>query len=89
MVKRYYSPFCRIYHIITAELLDISKDIALQIAFKAINNSAGPNSLIPILLVFGAYLCIVKSNTPNPTVIQQAAALKKAMEEVKKLKTKC
>ena len=62
--------------------------MALQIVFKVINNSAGPNSLIPTLLVFGAYLYIVKSNIPNPIVIKWAAALKKAIEEVKKLKTK-
>jgi hypothetical protein len=55
-------------------------------AFKAINNSAGPNSLIPTLLVFKAYPYIVKSDTPNPTVVKRAAALKKAIEEVKKLK---
>ena len=58
-------------------------------AFKAINNSAGPNSLIPTLLVFRAYLCIVKSDIPNLTIIKRAVALKKAMEEVKKLKAKC
>ena len=57
-------------------------------AFKVINNFIGPNSLIPTLLVFRAYLYIIKSNTPNPTVIKRAAALKKAIEEVKKLKTK-
>ena len=56
--------------------------------FKAINDSAGFDGLIPTLLVFGAYLCIIKSNAPNFTVIQQAAALKKAMEEVKKLRAK-
>ena len=39
-------------------------------AFKAINNFTGPNSLISTLLVFKAYLCIVKSNTPNPTVVK-------------------
>ena len=55
-------------------------------AFKAINNFTGPNSLIPTLLVFRAYLRIVKSNIPNPTVIKWAPALKKAIEEVKKLK---
>ena len=87
MVKRYYSPLCYIYHIITAELPDISKDIALQIAFKAINNFTGPNSLIPTLLVFRAYLYIIKSNAPNFMVIKRAAALKKAIKEVKKLKT--
>ena len=69
MVECYYSPLRHIYHIIIVELLDISKDIVLQIAFKAINDSAGPNSLTPTLLVFGAYLYIVESNAPNPTVI--------------------
>ena len=69
MVECYYSPLRRIYHIITAELLDINKDIALQMAFKVINNSAGPDGLIPTLLVFRAYPRIVKSNAPNPTVV--------------------
>ena len=57
-------------------------------AFKAINNSIGPNSLIPTLLVLRTYLYIVESNTLNLIVIKQAAVLKKAIEEVKKLKTK-
>jgi hypothetical protein len=55
-------------------------------AFKAINDSIGPNSLIPTLLVFGAYLCIVESNAPNFMVVKRAVALKKAIEEVKKLR---
>ena len=38
-------------------------------AFKVINDSAGPNGLIPTLLVFGAYPYMVESNTPNPTVL--------------------
>ena len=88
MVKCYYSPLRRIYYIIIAELPDIGKNIALQMAFKVINDFIGPNSFIPILLVFGAYPRIVKSDTPNPTVIKRAAAFKKAMEEVKKLKAK-
>jgi hypothetical protein len=58
-------------------------------AFKAMDDSAGPNSFIPTLLVFRTYLYIVKSNIPNPTVIKRAAALKKAIKEVKKLKAEC
>ena len=58
-------------------------------AFKAINNFIGLNSLIPTLLVFKAYLCIVESDVPNPIIIKWVAALKKAMEEVKKLRTEC
>jgi len=38
-------------------------------AFKVINNSAGPNSLIPTLLVFRAYPYMVESDAPNPIVI--------------------
>ena len=58
-------------------------------AFKAINNSIGPNSLIPTLLVFRAYLYIVKSNIPNFIVVKRVVALKKAIEEVKKFRTEC
>ena len=57
-------------------------------AFKAINDFIGPNSLISTLLVFRAYLYIIEFNTPNFIVIKRAVALKKAIEEVKKLKTK-
>jgi hypothetical protein len=53
-------------------------------AFKAINDFIGLNSLIFTLLVFRAYLYIIKSNIPNPIVIKQVAALKKAIKEVKK-----
>jgi hypothetical protein len=55
-------------------------------AFKAINDFIGPNSLILTLLVFRAYPYIVKSNIPNPIVVKRVVALKKAIEEVKKLK---
>ena len=70
IIKRYYSPLRRIYHIIITELLDISKDMALQMVFKVINDFVGPNGLIPTLLVFGAYLYIVEFNIPNFTVIK-------------------
>jgi len=38
-------------------------------AFKAINNSASPKGLVPILLVFRAYPQIVKSDILSPIVI--------------------
>ena len=37
-------------------------------AFKAINDLAGPNSLIPILLVFRAYPRIIKLDILSPIV---------------------
>jgi hypothetical protein len=52
IVERYHGPVRRAYQIITAEVRDIGKDMALQMAFKAINDSAGPDGLIPALLVY-------------------------------------
>ena len=44
-----------IYKIISLKLKGVNKELTLQIAVKAVNNFAGSNGLIPILLVFGAY----------------------------------
>jgi hypothetical protein len=54
-------------------------------AFKAINNSAGLNSLVLTLLVFRAYPKIIESDTPSSTVAQRAITIKKAMAEIYKL----
>jgi len=54
-VERYYAPLYYIYKIISLELEGASKELTLQIAIKAINNSTSPDRLMPILLVFGAY----------------------------------
>ena len=48
-------PLYYVYEIISSELKGASKELTLQIAVKAINNSASPNRLIPILLVFSTY----------------------------------
>jgi hypothetical protein len=56
-------------------------------AFKAINNTVGPNGLVPTLLVFGAYPRMVESDAPNPTLTQRANAIKKAMAEIAKLRS--
>ena len=45
----------RVYKIISLELKGVSKELTLQIAVKAVNNFAGLDRLIPILLVFSAY----------------------------------
>ena len=48
-------PLRRVYKIISSELKGANKELTLQIAVKAINNSTSLDGLIPILLVFGAY----------------------------------
>jgi len=54
-VKRYHAPLRRVYKIISLELEDASEELTLQMAVKAINDSASPDGLVPILLVFSAY----------------------------------
>ena len=54
-VERYYALLRRVYKIISLELEDISKELTLQIAVKAINDSTSLNRLIPMLLVFSTY----------------------------------
>jgi len=46
----------RAYKIISLELEGASEELILQMAVKAINNSVGPDGLVPMLLVFNAYL---------------------------------
>ena len=60
----------------------------MQIAVKAINDTASPNGLVPTLLVYGAYLRISKLDPPAPSVMDRAAAIRKAMAEIVKLRAK-
>jgi len=62
IIKRYYKLICQAYSIITTKILNISKDIALQIAFKAINNIVRLNKIILILLIYNIYSQITKYN---------------------------
>ena len=49
-------PLCCVYKIISLKLKSASKKLTLQIAVKAVNDFASLDRLIPILLVFDAYL---------------------------------
>jgi hypothetical protein len=51
-----------------AEIKGINKDIALQIAFKVINDTAGLDGIVLILLVYGALPRISEYNPLSPLV---------------------
>ena len=57
-------------------------------AFKAINNTIGPDRLIPILLIYSAYPRITKYNPPSPITTQRAIAIYKAIAKLQKIKAK-
>jgi hypothetical protein len=51
-------------------------------AFKAINNTAGLNGLVLILLVYGAYPRITEHDPPSLFIAQRALVIKKAIVEI-------
>jgi hypothetical protein len=55
-------------------------------AVKAVNDTAGPNSLVFTLLVFGAYSRISTLDPLAPTITQQATAVCKVMAEIAKIR---
>ena len=60
----------RVYQVIAEDLKDESvlKHILLQMTVKAVNDTAGPDSLILTLLVYGTYPCITNLDPPTPTI---------------------
>jgi len=54
----------------------------LQIAVKVINNSAGPDSIVPTLLVFSAYLQLTKIDPLSPLVTKRVEAIYAVTKEV-------
>jgi hypothetical protein len=80
-IKRAYGPLRRTFNILRAELnSSTDNEDILQIAVKALNNTAGPNSLILTLLVFGTYPRINADSPPSPDIVQRAEAVRKAIK---------
>jgi hypothetical protein len=91
LVKCYHKPLRQAYEIIDDEFKDnsngsIPKVLILQMAVKAVNDTAGYDGLVPTLLVFGAYPQMSELSPPAPTISQWAIVIKKAMKEVNKLR---
>jgi hypothetical protein len=57
-------------------------------AIKAVNNTAGPNSLVPTLLVFSTYPQMTTTDTLSLTVIKRGKAITKAIKQIAELHTK-
>ena len=55
-------------------------------AVKAINDTAGPDGLVPTLLVYGAYPRMSNLDPPAPSIMERATAIRKAMAEIVKLR---
>jgi hypothetical protein len=78
----------RAYDILIKELLDIDKNILLQIAIKTINDTISPNELILTLLVWGVYLKINRDLVLVLLVKKRNAIYRYTKIELEKMKTK-
>jgi hypothetical protein len=84
--KRYHAPLCRAWDILHVELAGTMSDEAiLQMAVKAINNTAGPDGLVPTLLVFGAYPHMTTESPPSPSMVKRSEAIQKATKALRKI----
>jgi hypothetical protein len=68
LVERAHLALRRAYQIITDKCKDIHKELALQMAIKAINDTTSPNRLVPTLLVYRAYPRISNLDPPAPSI---------------------
>ncbi len=84
IVERYHAVLHRAYLIIIDKGIT-QKETAFQIAVKSVNDIASPNGLVSTLLVFAVYLRMHSMDPATPTIIQRAAAIEKAMREVRKI----
>ena len=82
IVEHYHGPLRQVYSIITTKISRIEPDLVFQMSFKAINNSVGPNGLVPTLLVFGAYPIMTELDALSLSITQHAMAMKKAIDEI-------
>jgi hypothetical protein len=74
--ERYYAPLRRAWDILHVELAGTMSDEAiLQMAAKAVNDTVGPDGLIPTLLVFGAYPRMTTESPQSPTMIKRSEAI--------------
>ncbi|KAK1907590.1 hypothetical protein P3342_005917 [Pyrenophora teres f. teres] len=84
--ERYHAPLRRAWDILHDELQDdMSDEAILQMAVKAVNDTAGPDGLVPTLLVFGAYPRMTTESPPAPSMVRRSEAIQKATKALRKL----
>jgi hypothetical protein len=85
-IERAHGPLRRAYEMLHDELSHCTdSDTILQMAVKALNDTAGPNGIVPTLLVFGTYPRINQDSPPSPDIQTRAIAVQKAMKMLRQI----
>ena len=64
---------------ISKEFQQYATAMALQMAVKAVNDTAGPDALVPTLLVYETYPRMSNLDPPAPPITDQATVIRKAI----------
>lgn len=84
-VKVAHKALRRAVEVLSHDLPKGKPDDILQMGVKAINDTSGPDGLVPSLLVFGAYPRNTEASAPAYSIYQRAEAVKKAMTEIRQI----
>jgi hypothetical protein len=88
-IERYHGSLKRAFKVIIADLgISLAPEYVLQMAVKAVNDTAGHDGLVLTFLMFGTYPRLLSSLLLLPSLIVRANAVRKAMAEVRKLKAR-
>lgn len=82
--ERYHTFLRQVYRKVKAEHPDFSKMEILEIAVKVVNDTAGPNGLVPTLLVFGVMPRIPITPVDLPAQRERMQALSEARRDMAK-----
>lgn len=80
--ERYHSPLRRIFYKIRSECPSANFDLILRLAIKAMNETMGPNGLVPSYLVFGILPRYPVLNTDLPTQSERMRIIQTAKSEM-------
>jgi hypothetical protein len=88
-IERYHGSLKRAFEVITINLgTSLAPEYVLQMAVKAVNDTAGHDGFVLIFLMFETYFRLLLLSPPSPSLIIRANAMRKAMAEIRKLKAR-
>ena len=88
VVERYHDPLRRIFRCIREDYPKLDVEVALRCAIKGINDTMGPEGLVPSYLVFGTIPTFPTMNTNLPSQRDRMEALSYARNEMAAISAK-
>lgn len=82
IVERYHDPLRKIFNSIKSDYPQLDREIALRCAAKGINDTMGPEGLVPSYLVFGVIPTFPAMKTQLPSQKDRMAAISAARIEM-------